>query len=132
MKSSMIRPVQTETGLRNSPTEFSTNEVEAANLVKYALHFDPQKPHVFIKSVKDVIETQYRNEDSTIIGKDPYQLRKRFERFLVNDLKWSSLTAVQKLNKVKELQKADMTSQEDYVTITAPAAPHCSALLLLP
>ena len=60
MKSSMSRPVRREAGLGNPPTEFSSDDVEAANfMVKYGLHFDPQKPHVFIESVKDVIETQY-------------------------------------------------------------------------
>ena len=38
------------------------------------------------------------------------------------------MTAVQRLNKVKEFQKVDMRSRKDYVTITAPAAPQCSAL----
>ena len=84
---------------RESFTEFSTNDVQAANfMVKYGLQFDPQKPRVFIKSVKDVIKTQYRNEDRVIFGKGPYQLRKGFEHFLVNDLKWSSLTVVQRLS----------------------------------
>ena len=97
-------------------------------MVKYGLHFDPQEPHVFIESVKDVIETQYRNKDRAVFGKGTYRLRKGFEHFLVNDLKWISMTAVQGLNKIKEFQKADMRSQKDYVTITAPAAPQCSVL----
>ena len=97
-------------------------------MVKYGLHFDLQKSHVFIESVKNVIETQYRNEYRAVFGKGPYGLRKGFEHFLVNDLKWSSMTAVQRLNKVKEFQKAGMRSQKDYVTITAPAAQQCSAL----
>ena len=37
------------------------------------------------------------------------------------------MTGVQRLNKVKEFQKADMRSRKDYVTITAPATPQCSA-----
>ena len=97
-------------------------------MVKYGLHFDPQKPHVFIESVRDVIEAQYRNEDRAIFGMGQYQLRKGFEHFLVNDLKWSGLTAVQRLNKIKKFQKADMISWKDYVTITAPAALQCSTL----
>ena len=78
--------------------------------------------------MKDVIKTQYRNEDRAVFGKGPYRLRKGFEHFLVNDLKWSSMTAVQRLNKVKEFQKADMISQKDYVMITASATPQCSTL----
>ena len=102
MKLSIICPVQTEAGLGNPPIEFSINDVEAANfMVKYDLHFDPHKPHVFIESVKDVIETQYRNEDR-VFGKGLYRLRKGFEHFLVNNLKWSSITVVQRLNKIKE------------------------------
>ena len=49
-KSFIIGPVQTEAGLGNPPTEFSTYDVEAASfMVKYGLHFDPQKPQVFIE-----------------------------------------------------------------------------------
>ena len=47
---------------------------------------------------------------------------------MVSYLKWSSMTAVQRLDKVKEFQKADMRSQKDFVTITVPASPQCSAL----
>ena len=122
-------PIWAEAGLGNSPTEFSTNDVEAANfMVKHGLYFDPQKPHVFIELVKDVLETQYRNEDRAVFGKGPYRLKKWFEHFLVNDLKRSSMTVVQRLNKFKEFQKADMISRKDYVTITASATPQCSTL----
>ena len=37
------------------------------------------------------------------------------------------MTVVQRLNKVKEFQKADI-SRKDYVTITASATPQCSTL----
>ena len=70
-------PFQTEAGLGNPPTEFSAKDVEAANfMVKHGLSFDPQKPHVFIESVKDVIKTQYRKEDRAAFGKGPYRLEK--------------------------------------------------------
>ena len=96
-------------------------------MVKYSRHFDLEKPHIFIGSVKDFIETQCRDEDRAVFRKGPYRLRKGFEHFLVNDLKWSKMTAVQRLNKVKELKKAYKRSRKDYVTITAPA-PQFSAL----
>ena len=38
------------------------------------------------------------------------------------------MAVVERLNKVKEFQIADIRSRKDYVTITAPAAPQCSAL----
>ena len=97
-------------------------------MVKYSRHFDPEKPHIFIGSVKDFIETQYRDEDRAVFRKGPYRLRKGFEHFLVNDLKWSSMAGVQRLNKVKELKKAYKRSRKDYVTITAAATPQFSAL----
>ena len=40
------------------------------------------------------------------------------------------MAVVQRLNKVKEFQKADI-SRKDYVTITAPAAQQCSALSVI-
>ena len=129
VKSSVTRPVRTETGLGNPSTEFFSNDVEAVHfMVNYGLHFDREKPHVFIDSVKDVIETQYRSEDRAVFGKGLYGIRKGFELFLLNDLKLSSMTAVQRLSKVKEFQKEVMRSQKDYVTITAPAAPQGSEL----
>ena len=38
------------------------------------------------------------------------------------------MTAVIRLNKVKEFQKTDMRSRKDYLTIIAPAVPQCSIL----
>ena len=97
-------------------------------MVKYGLHFDPEKPHVFIESVKDIIETKYSNDDRAVFKKGPYQLRNGFEHFLVNILKQSSMKAVQRLNKVKEFQKGDMRSRKDYVAIFAPIVSQCGAL----
>ena len=56
-------------------------------MVKYGLHFDPEKPHVFIESVKDIIETKHSNDDRAVFEKGPYQLRNGFEHFLENILK---------------------------------------------
>ena len=67
-----------------------------------------------------------------VFGKSPFRLRKKFEHFLINYLNWSSMIAVQKLNRVMEFQKADTRSRKDYVTINAPVVPKCSALSVTP
>ena len=126
MKSSMIRPVRTEAGLGN-PLNFTQTTLRQQILWSNIVGILILKSLIFIGLVKDFIETQYRDEDRAVFRKGPYRLRKGFEHFLVNDLKWSKMTAVQRLNKVKELKKAYKRSRKDYVTITAPA-PQFSAL----
>ena len=65
-------PFRTEAGLGNPPTEFSTNDVEAANfMVKYGLNFDPPKSHVFIESVKDVIKHNIEMKIGPSLGRVP-------------------------------------------------------------
>ena len=65
-------PFRTEAGLGNPPTEFSTNDVEAANfMVKYGLNFDPPKSHVFIESVKDFIKHNIEMKIGPSLGRVP-------------------------------------------------------------
>ena len=56
----MICPVRTDVGLGDSPSRFTTNNVEAVNyMIKYSLDFDPQELHVFIRAIREFIETQF-------------------------------------------------------------------------
>ena len=41
----------------------------------YGLHFDKKSPQEFIERVKEVINTQFRNENRAVFGKGPYRLR---------------------------------------------------------
>ena len=47
-------------------------------MVKYALNFEKQDPAKFINVVKEVIETQFRNEDRAVFGVGPYDLAEEF------------------------------------------------------
>ena len=55
----MICPVRTDVGLGDSPSRFTTNNVEAVKQIKYSLDFDPQELHVFIRAIREFIETQF-------------------------------------------------------------------------
>ena len=41
----------------------------------HGLHFDKKSPQEFIERVKEVINTQFRNENRAVFGKGPYRLR---------------------------------------------------------
>ena len=79
------------------------------------MHFDIKNPQGFIERVKEVINTQFRNEDRAVFGKGPYRLRKVFERYSVDDFQWGQLTAQQRLRKVDVFKKATMNDKEEFV-----------------
>ena len=63
--------IRVEAGLGDSPKEFTTNDLESGNfIIKYGLHVDKKNPPEFIERVKEVINTQFRNEDQACLGKD--------------------------------------------------------------
>ena len=53
-----------------------------------------------------------QNEDRTVFGKGPYNLRKGFEKYYVNDSKWGQLTAQQRLTKIKEFRNVCMSGKD--------------------
>jgi len=68
--------VRIDAGLGNPPSEYTNNDPEAANfMIKHGLHFDAKNPHEFIQEIKNIIETQQRNEDRAVFGKGPFQIR---------------------------------------------------------
>ena len=86
MKESMLKPVRIEAGLGDPPKEYTNNDPEAANfMVKHALKFDSKRPHEFIDEIKNLIETQFRNEDRDVFGKGPCEIRPEFQHLAVND-----------------------------------------------
>ena len=79
------------------------------------MHFDKKNPQEFMERVKEVIDTQFRNENRAVFGKGPYRLRKGFERYSVDDFQWGKLTAQQRLRKVDVFKKATMNDKEEFV-----------------
>ena len=74
MKGSMLKPLRIEAGLGDPPKEYLNNDPESANfIIKHSLQFDAKKPQEFIQEVKNIIETQYRNEDRGRIWKGHVQ-----------------------------------------------------------
>lgn len=67
----MLKPVRIEAGLGDPPKEYLNNDPESANfIIKHSLQFDSKKPQEFIEEVKKIVDTQYRNEDRAVFGKD--------------------------------------------------------------
>ena len=122
IKTSLLKPVRIEAGLGNPPSEFTTNDAESGNFIKHGINFDKQKPQEFIEKVREIINMQFRNEDRAVFGKGPYNLRKGFEKYYVNDFKWGQLTAQQRLTKIKEFRNVCMSGKdkepEKYSTIS--------------
>ena len=109
----MLKPVRIEAGLGNPPKEYTNNDPEAANfIIKHALKFDAKKPHEFIHEIKNIIETQYRNEDRAVFGKGPYEVRPEFQHLAVDDRKWSQMTHEQRMAKLNTYRKSDMKDKK--------------------
>lgn len=114
MKTSMLKPVRIEAGLGNPPQEYTNNDPESANfLIKHGLQFNAQKPHEFIDKIKEMVETQQRNEERAVFGMGPYRLRKEFQHLGVSDQQRTQLTAVQTKKKVASYLSAGMNEMKD-------------------
>ena len=114
MKSSMIKPVRIEAGLGHPPMEYTNNDPESANfLIKHGLHFNAQKPHEFIEKIKEIVETQQRNEDRAVYGKGQYRLREEFRHLGVDDYQRSKLTPLQLKKKLASYLNAGMEEKKD-------------------
>jgi hypothetical protein len=109
MKESMLKPVRIEAGLGDPPKEYTNNDPEAANfMVKHALKFDSKRPHEFIDEIKNLIETQFRNEDRAVFGKGPCEIRPEFQHLAVNDQQWSKLGSEEKMRKLSKYLESGM------------------------
>ncbi len=135
MKESMLKPVRMEAGLGNPPKEYVNNDPEAANfMVKHALNFDQKSPDQFINEVKNIVETQFRNEDRAVFGKGQYEIRPEFQHLAVNDLQWSKLTKG-RMRKLETYLKSSMADKRKLPIESAgdcPTAESASDVMLLP
>ena len=124
MKDSMLKSVRMDAGLGNPPSEYTNNDPEAANfMIKHGLHFDSKKPHEFIQEIKNIIETQQRNEDRAVFGKGPFQIREGFKHLVVDDITWAQLTHVQRMRKLSTFLKAEIDDRKDPIQDPTETAP---------
>lgn len=117
MKDSMIKPVRIDTGLGDLPSEYKNSDPKSANfLIKHGLHFDASKPLEFIHEIKNIIETQQRNEARAAFGMGPYRVRKEFSHLTVNGVQRSRLNFIKAgMYDMKEVIHAQPESGEDPV-----------------
>lgn len=114
MKESMLRPVRVEAGLGNPPSEYINNDPESANfIIKHGLHFNVEKPHEFIHKIKNIIETQQRNQDRAVFGKGMYRVRPSFQHLAIDEVEISRLSSAQKTKKLIEFKNAGMNDMHD-------------------
>ena len=108
MKDSMLNLI------RRSTAGVQDNDPESANfMIKHGLHFTASKPHEFVEKIKNIIETQQRNEERAVFERGPYRVRKEFEHLTVDDKKRSQLNHEQMMKKVVEFKKASMNDMRD-------------------
>ena len=94
--------------------EYTNNDPESANFViKHGLQFCAQKPHEFIQKIKDIVETQQRNEDRAVFGKGQYRLREEFQHLSVDDHHRSQLSHLQMKKKLSLYLKAGMKEKKN-------------------
>ena len=124
MKDSMLKSVRIDAGLGNPPSEYTNNDPEAANfMIKHGLHFDAKNPHEFIQEIKNIIETQQRNEDRAVFGKGPFQIREGFKHLVVDDIMWAQLTHEQRMRKLSTFLKAEIDDRKDPIQDPIETAP---------
>ena len=66
-----------------------------------------------MEKIKNIVETQQRNEERAVFGRGPYRVRKEFEHLTVDDKKRSQLNHEQLMKKVVEFKKASMNDMRD-------------------
>ena len=136
MKESMLKSVRREAGLGNPPREYTNNDPEAANLmVKHALNFDPKSPEEFINEIRNIVETQFRNEDRAVFGKGQFKIRPEFQHLAVSDQQWSKLTKEGRMKKLQTYLKSGMAEKRELSVETAGdvrALGSASEVMLLP
>ena len=117
MKDSMLKPVRVDAGLGDPPVEYKNNDPESANfIIKHGLHFNASKPHEFVEKIKNIVETQQRNEERAVFGRGSHRVRKEFEHLTVDDTKISHLNHEQLRKKVLEFKKASMNDMRDILS----------------
>ena len=85
MKESILYSIHVEAGLRDPPTEYTTNDIDAGNfMINHKLEFNPRNPTDFIEKLKELIDLQFRNEDRAIFDKGSYKLNGRSKHLAVN------------------------------------------------
>eukprot|EP00794_Sanderia_malayensis_P002355 gene2355-2713_t len=98
IKESMPRPVRTEAGLGDPPSEYTKNESEAGNfMIKHGLHFELKKIQEFIVQVKSIVDAQFRNEGRAVIGKGPFKVIPMFSYLVPDDRRWGSMSHSQRM-----------------------------------
>eukprot|EP00794_Sanderia_malayensis_P019782 gene19782-21720_t len=121
IKESMPRPVRTEAGLGDPPSEYTKNESEAGNfMIKHGLHFELKKIQEFIVQVKSIVDAQFRNEGRAVIGKGPFKVIPMFSYWCQTIEATSSVTA-EPLSKIpKNNCKLSITASESGIKTIPP------------
>ena len=124
----MLKSVRIDAGLGNPPSEYINNDPEAANfMIKHGLQFDAKKPHEFIEEIRNIIETQQRNENRAVFGKGPYKVRKGFAHLVVDDIMWGQLNQDQRRRKLSSFLNAGIGDKKDPIEDLVKETVSCNA-----
>ncbi len=112
----MLKPVRIDAGLGDPPGEYTNNDTESANfMIKYALEFNPKEPCEFIEDIKEVIDSQFRNEDRAVFNKGDYRISAEFQHLAIDDEKWSKMTHGQRQAHILKFAKTGMSGRKTIV-----------------
>ena len=118
MRDHMLRCVRTEAGLGDDPVKFTTNDVEAGNfLIKHGLNFSPSRIHEFILQIKDIISTQFRNEQRAVFKKGIYRLAEGFKH-----LESSRVSMPEKQEKLAEYFRTGVNGRQEFSPLRTEVA----------
>lgn len=110
----MLKPRRIDAGLGDPPSEYTTNDVEAANgIIKHGLSFDSKKPHEFVEEIKKIVDVQFNNEDRAVLNRGPYSVAEPFKHLAINDSKWSRMSLAQRKSAIKKFSDTGMDVQHN-------------------
>ncbi len=109
----MLKPVRIDAGLGDPPGEYTNNDTESANfMINHDIKFNPKQPCEFIEDIKEVIDSQFRNEDRAVFNKGDYRISAEFQHLAIDDEKWSKMTHAQRQVHILKFAKTGMSGRK--------------------
>ena len=81
-------------------------------MIKYGLDFNPKEPCEFVEEVRNIIESQFSNEDRAVFNRGDFRISEGFHHLAVNDTKWSKTNHAQLEAGILKFAKTNMSGRK--------------------
>ena len=105
VKVSMLRQRRELAGLGSPPSPYYTNGVESINnLLKICMGFKKQDLATFVTKLKDLVDTQFSEEDRAVAGVGEYMIDSKYPKFHFTAAVWCSMSTDQRQKVMKRFR----------------------------